>query len=114
MTPTLFEALFEINAAIVMVAVAIAIFAWFRGSEASASARRLAGMLARIGLDPAIATRGDWQTGAVICESRQRCRRCPREGVCEQWLAGKLEGGNAFCPNARVFDALAEPGSAAG
>ena len=110
MTPTLFEALFEINAAIVMVAVAIAIFAWLRVSEASASKRCMAAMLARIGLDPAIATRGDWRTGAVICESRRRCRRCPREGVCEQWLAGKPEGGNAFCPNARVFDALAPRG----
>jgi hypothetical protein len=108
MTPTLFEAMFEINVAIVMLAVAAALFLWFRGSEASASARRMAGMLARAGLDPAIARGGGRRTIAVMNQSRRRCRRCPREDVCARWLAGKLEGGNAFCPNARTFAALAE------
>ena len=71
-TMTLFESLFEINAAIVMLAVAIALFVWFRAGEASASARRMAGMLGLIGLDPAVATGG-------------RFRRCWRKVPAGHW-----------------------------
>ena len=106
MTPTLFEAMFEINAAIVMVAVAFALFIWFQRSEAAASAGRMTGMLRRIGLDPASAGPGEPGTTAIINQALRRCRKCPREDVCERWLAGSVEGGNRFCPNARVFHSL--------
>lgn len=106
MTPTLFEAMFEINAAIVMVAAAFALFIGFRRSEAAASAGRLAGMMSRIGLDPAMAGPGEPGSSAIMNQVLRRCRKCPREDVCERWLAGSVEGDNGFCPNARVFHSL--------
>lgn len=108
MTPTLFEAMFEINAAIVMVAAAFALFIWFRRSEAAASAGRLAGMMLRIGLDPAIAGPRGLPTTANMNQVRRRCRKCPHEDVCERWIAGSVESDNSFCPNARVFRSLSE------
>ena len=107
MTPTLFEAMFEINVAIVMVAVTVAIFVWFQRSEAAASARRTMGIMTRVGLDPETATLGDPRTKAIMKEVRHRCRRCPREDFCDRWLAGKIEGDNTFCLNAQTFRILA-------
>ncbi len=107
MTPTLFEAMFEINVAIVMVAVSVALLVWFQGRLAAASARRTMGMMTRVGLNPGIAALGDPRTKAIIKEVRQRCGRCPREDYCERWLAGKLKGDSAFCLNARTFRILA-------
>ncbi len=66
--------------------------------------RRMAGMLAAVGLDPALAT--DPNLPRVMGEARQRCRHCPSEGVCERWLAGELSRENDFCPNAGVFAVL--------
>ena len=94
--------------AIFMVAVTVAAFAWFRRSEAAASARRMMGMISRVGLDPAIAAPGDPRAGAFIKETRRRCGGCPQEDYCERWLAGEIEGSNAFCPNAPAFRALQE------
>ncbi len=106
MNPTLFEAMFEINVAIVMVAVIVAILVWFQRSLVAASARRMMGMMARVGVDAGIAAHGDPRTKAILKEARHRCGRCPREGLCDRWLAGKAEGGNAFCPNAQTFGIL--------
>jgi hypothetical protein len=96
----------HISAAIFMVGVSVAILVWLRGSEAAASARRLTGMMRRVGLDPATAMLGDPRTRAVMKESRRRCGNCPREDLCDRWLAGEVEGGNAFCRNARTFRLL--------
>ena len=109
MNPTLFEAMFEINVAIVMVAVTVVIFVWFQRSEAAASAMRMMRMMrtmTRVGVDPGIATHGDPRTKAIIKEARCRCGRCPVEDLCDRWLAGKVKGGNTFCPNARTFRIL--------
>ena len=106
MTPTLLEAMFEINVAIVMVAVTVVIFVWFQRSQAAASAMRMMRMVTRVGLDPGIATHGDPRSTAIMKEARRRCARCRLEDFCDRWCAGKVEGGNAFCPNARIFRIL--------
>ncbi len=101
MTPT------HISVAIVMVAVTVVLFLWFRRSLAAGSARRRTRMLKRVGLDPYIAMLGDPQTKAIMKEAQRRCGKCRVEDLCERWLAGECEGDNAFCPNAKVFDGLA-------
>jgi hypothetical protein len=114
MTPTLFEAMFEINVAIVMVAVTVALLVWFQGSLAAISARRTMGMMTRVGLDPGIAALGAPRTKAIMKEARHRCGRCPREDFCDRWLAGKVEGNNTFCLNAQTFRILAATSGSTG
>ncbi len=101
MTPT------HISVAIVMVAATAVLFLWLQRSVAAGSARRMTHMLTRFGLDPYIITLGDPQTKAVMKEARRRCGNCRVEDFCNRWLIGECEGGNAFCPNARVFRSLA-------
>lgn len=98
----------QISVAIIMVGVTAICFAWLQSNMAAASARRMMDMLKRVGLDLGTATLGEPQTIAIGKEVRRRCRRCSREALCERWLAGKVEGGNAFCPNAEAFRILAE------
>ncbi len=100
--------LFEFYYAIFMVAVIGALFIWFLSSEATASTRRMMGMMTRAGLDPGIVTTGDPRARANLKVARRRCGRCPREDYCDRWLAGKVEGGNAFCPNVGTFGVLTE------
>lgn len=107
MIPTLFDAMFEIIAAIAMVTVAFALLLWFRRSQVVASVGRLTGMMTRVGLDPGIAGRGGPRTTAILNQARRRCRKCPHEDICDRWLAGALEGDNSFCPNAQTFGSLA-------
>ena len=108
MTPT------HISVAIVMVAVTAVLFLWFQRSLAAASARRMTHMLTRIGLDPEIITLGDPQTKAIMKEARRRCGNCRVEDFCNRWLTGQCEGGDDFCPNARVFHSLASTGVRSG
>ena len=100
----------QIEIAVLMVAASIALFMWLQGSMAAASAGRLMRMITRVGLDPGIVARRDLRSVNLMKGVNERCARCPREDHCERWLAGQLEGGNAFCPTARGFDALAETG----
>ncbi len=100
----------RIEIAVLMVAASIALLMWFQGSMTAASIGRMMRMITRIGLDPERLTQRDPQTVTLMTGVRERCARCPSEDRCERWLAGELKGGNAFCPNARVFDRLAEPG----
>jgi hypothetical protein len=100
MSPTLFE----IGVALVMVAVIGALLVWFARYLGASSEGRMLRMLMRAGVDPEIAARGDKQ--AIIEDIRSRCRKCQAEALCERWLAGKVEGENTFCPNARIFGAL--------
>lgn len=95
---------FEIGIAVVMVAVILALLAWFMKDREAGSERRMIRMLARAGVDPDVAARGD--NHAIIKDIRGRCLRCSAEGLCERWLAGKVDGENAFCPNAPIFAAL--------
>ena len=101
MNPTLFE----IGVAIFMVAVSIALIVWFSRYVAAASGRRMMHMLTRAGVDPEVARHGN--TEAIMQDVRSRCRRCMSEGLCDRWLAGKVEGDNSFCPNAQIFRRLA-------
>jgi hypothetical protein len=96
--------LFEIGVAIFMVAVSVALVVWFSRYVAATSQGRMMQMLARAGVDPEVARRGD--TEAIIQDVRRRCGRCRSEALCDRWLAGKVEGDNSFCPNAQIFDLL--------
>jgi hypothetical protein len=98
----------QIGVAIIMVGLAVAIIMWIQSSLAAASARRMKSMMARVGLNPEPAMLDDPRTMAIMKDVRRRCRRCPREGLCERWLAGEVEGDNTFCPNAQTFDTLEE------
>ncbi len=97
----------QIGVAIAMVGVTIAIMLWFQSSQAAASARRMMGMMTRVGLDPGTAMLGDPRSLALGKEVRRRCLSCPREDLCDRWIAGKIEGSNSFCANAPTFDILA-------
>lgn len=107
MSPTLFE----IGVALAMVAVIVSLFVWFRRNLRANSEKRMTRMLMRAGVDPDIVAKGDKE--AIIKDIRSRCRKCPAENLCERWLAGKVEGENTFCPNLRIFDALAKGPSGA-
>ena len=87
-----------------MASIAILIVFGFRSYLANSSERRMRSMLESIGLDPAIAYSNEIPT--IMREVRQRCRTCQSESVCERWLKGKEQGGNDFCPNAKVFEVL--------
>jgi len=100
MNPTLFE----ISVAIVMVAVSVALVAWFLRHTTASSEKRMMHMLALAGVDPEVAKQGDAE--AIIQDVRSRCIRCRSEALCDRWLAGKVEGDNSFCPNAQVFRML--------
>jgi len=63
----------QISVAIIMVAVAAAIIMWLQSSQAAASARRMMGMMTRVGLDPGTATLGDPRPIAIRREARRRC-----------------------------------------
>jgi hypothetical protein len=106
MSPTLFE----IGAAVVMVAVIVAFFVGLAGYPGASSERRMLRMLMRAGVAPDVAARGDRE--AIIEDIRGRCRKCRAEDLCERWLAGKVEGDNAFCPNAQLFSSLTRGRSA--
>lgn len=93
MTPTLLEAMFEINLvpmfeiimAIVVVAVTVVgavtvvIFVWFQRSQAAASAMRTMRMMTRVGLD----------RQAIMKEALRRCGSCRLEDLCARSGAGK-------------------------
>ncbi len=103
----------QISFVIFMLGVAIAIIVWFQSSQAADSARRMIGMMTRVGLDPGTATFGGARIMTTKNEARRRCKRCPREDLCDRWLAGKVEGDNAFCPNAQTFRTLTGAGGRA-
>lgn len=102
MNPTMFE----ISVAIFMVTVSVAIVVWFQRYLAAASAKRMTRMMTRVGLKPGVATHSDPRTEAIMKEVRYQCRRCMAEDFCDRWIAGKANGDNTFCPNARRFGIL--------
>lgn len=102
----------EIGVALFMLAIVVTLFVWFSRFLSASSGRRMVRMLARAGVNPDIIARGDKQ--AVIEDIRRRCKKCQAEDQCERWLAGKAEGDNSFCPNARIFGALAARNPALG
>ncbi len=100
MNPTLSD----IGVALVMVTVSVALIVWFSRYLAAASERRMIQMLARAGVDPEVARRGD--TKAIMRDVRSRCLHCQSEALCDRWFDGKAEGDNSFCPNAQIFRGL--------
>ncbi len=97
----------DITLAIFMVLVAATLLLWFERGEAANTVTRMVRMMTRIGLDTRIVTQGTARAKAIMKEARTRCGRCNCEDRCELWLEGKVEGENAFCPNARIFRMLA-------
>lgn len=96
----------EITFVVVMAALNVALFVWVHRGQAAATAGRMMRMMGRVGLDPA-AVPGDAPACALIGAARRSCRHCRVEAMCDRWCAGEVEGDNAFCPNARLFRALA-------
>ncbi len=104
----------QISVAIIMVGVAVSLLVWLRSNMAAASARRMLAMMTRVGVDPGPATFRGVRASAIRKVMLRRCKRCPREGLCERWLAGEVEGGNSFCPNAQTFRTLIGAGGHTG
>ncbi len=100
----------DIGTAILLVAVATALFVGFCRMLEAASRNRLRRMMARYGLDRDKLANSDRGTGLDMHAVRSRCRRCPVEDACERWLAGKIAGDNGFCPNAKIFGGTVKTG----
>lgn len=100
MNPTMFQ----IGVAILMVAVIVALFVWLSRNMAALSEGRRMKMLARAGVDPELAKRGDNE--AIMRDVRSRCGKCRAEELCDRWLDGRVDGDNEFCPNAQIFRGL--------
>lgn len=98
----------QISAVVIMVGAAVAAVVWLRTSQTAAAAARMNGMMMRFGLDYGMSARGDRRTITSLEEARRRCRRCPREDLCDRWLAGDVKGDNGFCPNGQIFRLLSE------
>ena len=128
MIPTLLEAMFEINlelmfeineaivlvAVIVVAAVTGVILVWFLRSQAAATATRTLRMMTRVSLDRAFATHGDPKFKAIMKEVLRRCGCCRLEDLCDRSFAGKVKGDDAFCPNARILRDLARTSAPTG
>ena len=94
----------QFSVAIIVVGVAAALIMRLRSNTATAYGRRMRTMMARVGVGAAAL--GDPRTMAMRKQARRRCRRCSSNDLCERWLAGKVEGGNSFCPNVQAFRLL--------
>lgn len=96
----------QMTAVIAMVVLtAVLVFAYRKYLVAN-SERRMLAMLDAFGLGTSFPWGRD--VDGIMKEIRQRCRSCPSEGVCERWLRSDRKGSKDFCPNARVFEKLAE------
>jgi hypothetical protein len=102
----MYETLADLYLAVIMVGAAMALIFWFLRSQAAASAGRMMMMMKSIGLGRWAATHKVLGSRALLADVRQRCAKCPREDLCERWLAGKVEGDNGFCPNGPIFSGL--------
>lgn len=98
----------DIGIAILLVAVATALFVWFCSRLEAASDSRLRRMMQSFGLDPDKLLTSDTGTGLDMHEVRVRCRKCPAEDRCERWLVGAIDDDNGFCPNAKIFGEAAK------
>lgn len=102
----MYETFTDLYVALILVGAALALILWFNRNELSASTGRMKLMMASIGLDRWSDTHKDLASRAVLADARQRCKKCPKEDLCERWLAGKVEGNNGFCPNVPIFRSL--------
>ena len=97
---------FDIGIAIVVLTAAVTGVTWLLNYKSNRSEWRMYAMMQRMGVDTSLIEVGDMEN--TIRAVRKRCRSCQAGDVCEQWLSGKFEGSNSFCPNARVFRTLHE------
>ena len=67
-----------IGATLMVIVVAGLIVAW-RNYQSRNSERRMLAMLDSVGVDPAVASSGDFE--GIMHEVRQRCRHCQTEDV---------------------------------
>lgn len=98
----------QISAAVIMVGTAAAAIVWLHSSQTAASARRMKGMMTRVGLDYGTDALAEPRTKAIVQQARRRCMRCACEDLCDRWLAGEVKGDNTFCPNRQIFRHLTE------
>jgi hypothetical protein len=96
----------QIGVVILMLGAVGAGVLWLNSSEASASDKRRARMMKRIGFKPGLASLDDPQTQVVGEQIRHRCRKCAHEDWCELWLDTDTDLDPTFCPNAKTFDRL--------
>jgi len=101
---------FDIGVAIIFVSVTAILIFLFRRKLRFDSTRRMYRMMAKVGVYPRRFSRFDEDADLDMQAVRTRCRMCPAEDRCERWLAGKIEGDNGFCPNAKVFDGVLKAG----
>jgi len=101
---------FDFGVAIVLVSVTAILVFLFRRKLKFDSTRRMYRMMAKVGVYPRRFSRSNEDADLDMQAVRTRCRMCPAEDRCERWLAGKIEGDNGFCPNAKVFDGIVKTG----
>ncbi len=94
------------SVSIFLVAVAVASIVWLQMYRVAGAATHMTEMMARVGLDPGTPLLGGPGGKVIMKKMRQRCIRCPREVLCDRWLAGEVSGDNSFCPNAQTFGVL--------
>ena len=88
----------------VFILVSAAVFQW---QQTRAVHRRVLRMMLTFGIDERTARHADALLELDMRDVRRRCRRCPEPETCERWLNGETVPGNAFCPNAPHFAAVA-------
>ena len=93
----------QASLALILLAVAIALVAWFLWDKMRHSLSRMNRMMTHVGLDPDLT---DEETLATMKAVTARCTTCNCEDYCERWLKDEVVDDNDFCPNAQTFEEL--------
>jgi hypothetical protein len=104
----------EVSIAVTLVAAIVVLFVWLRANLAAATAGRMEAMMTRVGVGPGIALQDRLRNDDVLRTVRDRCVRCPSEDLCDRWIAGTVEGDNAFCRKAATFSGHVATGARSG
>jgi hypothetical protein len=94
----------KVLAGVLIALAALSVLLLLSRYRAKASERRMRNMMLQAGLDPDQEPMLGHEQ--LIQAIRRRCRKCDEVRQCESWLTGLADGGNDFCPNARIFDIL--------
>ena len=83
-------------------------FSWPMLNHVLRQAELMDQMMARMGVNPAVAARID--RGAAFYEARTKCIECPSVGSCRCWLASSEASAMPpkFCPNVAFFEECAK------
>jgi hypothetical protein len=98
--------LFQIGFVAIIMGVFAAGLLWARAHHTAAATRRSGGMMSQLGLDPLLVSHDTLLTETAGALVLNQCRKCRSEDMCEDWLAGYLDGDPGFCPNALTFENL--------